>query len=213
MPTELIDISLPVSTDSVVWPSAPRPRFERRLSIDRGDAVNDSNIAMNVHTGTHIDAPAHHFADGQTSEASDLNALVGEAWVLGVPDVGEITPDHLANAWPPSGAERVLLKTRNSRLWAEGVARFQEDFCALTAAAAEWLVAHGVRLIGVDYLSVQRFRDSNAVHQILLRANVILLEGLDLTPAEPGKYELLCLPMKLVGLEGAPARAVLRRSR
>jgi arylformamidase len=213
MPAEVIDISLPVSSATVVWPSSPRPKFDRRLSIDGGDPVNDSNIFMNAHTGTHIDAPLHHFADGDAIDAADFDALLGDAWVLSMPDVAEITPERLSAVWPAGGAERVLLKTRNSRLWAQGATQFTEDFCALTAPAADWLVAHGVRLIGIDYLSVQRFNDSPAVHQVLLRAKVVLLEGLDLTVPAPGKYELLCLPIRLVGLEAAPARVVLRTLR
>jgi arylformamidase len=210
MSAEVIDVSLPVSSASIVWPSAPAPSFQRRLSIDRGDAVNDSNVFMNAHTGTHIDAPLHHFADGEAADAAPLDALIGDAWVLSIPDVAEITPERLARAWPASGAERVLLQTRNSRLWAAGFSEFTKDFCALTAPAAEWLVSRGVRLVGIDYLSVQRFHDSNAVHQVLLGAKVVLLEGLDLSTVRSGNYELLCLPIKLVGIEAAPARVVLR---
>src|ERR1051326_7246244 len=126
-----------------------------------------------------------------------------------IPDVDEITPDRVAAAWP-DGAKRVLFKTRNSRLWADGATSFHEDFCALTSPAATWLADHGVRLVGVDYLSVQRFRESNAVHQVLLTKGVVLLEGLDLSGVAAGKYELLCLPIRLMNAEAAPARVVLR---
>lgn len=210
MPSDVIDVSLPVSSATVVWPSSPPPKFDRRLSIERGDPVNDSNIFMNAHTGSHIDAPLHHFADGDAVDAIGFDALLGDAWVLSIPDVAEITPERLSGVWPDGGAKRVLLHTRNSHLWAQGASRFTEDYAALTAAAADWLVAHGVRLIGIDYLSVQRFSDSPAVHQILLGAKVVLLEGLDLSKVAPGKYELLCLPLKLIGVEAAPARVVLR---
>lgn len=210
MAIKLFDISVSVSPSSVVWPLAPQPVLERRLSIARGDPVNDSNLFMNVHTGTHIDAPLHHFAAGAASDAVSLDTLIGEAWVLDMVDALEIEPDTLAHAWPSGSTARVLLKTRNSRLWADGISRFVDDYCALTAGAAAWLLGRGVKLVGIDYLSVQRFADPPTVHRSLLSADVVLLEGLDLSMVPAGRYELLCLPLKLIGAEGAPARAVLR---
>lgn len=210
MAIELFDISVPVSPMTVVWPRAPQPELERRLSIARGDAVNDSNLFMNVHTGTHIDAPLHHFAGGAASEAVSLAALIGEAWVLDMLEVPEIGPETLARAWPTAPPVRVLLKTKNSRLWADRGSRFVENYCGLTVAAAEWLLDRRINLVGIDYLSVQRFADPPTVHRLLLSAEVVLLEGLDLSMVAAGRYELLCLPLKLVGAEGAPARAVLR---
>ena len=111
----------------------------------------------------------------------------------------------------PNGTTRLLLHTRNSELWERGVTEFRKDFVALTSDAAQWLVDQGIRLIGVDYLSVHRYGDGPLTHQILLRAGIIIVEGLNLTDVAPGKYELICLPLRLDGADGAPARAVLRK--
>jgi arylformamidase len=210
MSGKLIDVSVPVSATTVVWPSAPSPVFERRLSIERGDAVNDSNVFMNAHTGTHIDAPLHHFDGAMAADQVAFEALLGDAWVISLPDVATITADRLAAVWPEAPVKRVLFKTRNSALWSAHGPGFFEDFCALTPDGAEWLAARSVLLVGIDYLSVQRFADSNAVHRTLLGAGIVLLEGLDLSAAPPGRYELLCLPLRLVGLEASPARVILR---
>lgn len=210
MATDLIDISVPVSATSVVWPGAPHPVLTRRLSLEQGDPVNDSNLFMNVHTGTHIDAPLHHFGTGAAADAVSLEALVGEAWVAEVPEADALTAAVLERVWPAGGTARLLLKTSNSRLWTERAA-FTEAYAALTEDAARWLLGRQVRLVGIDYLSVQRFGDTPAVHQVLLGAGVVLVEGLNLSAAAPGRYELLCLPLKLPEADGAPARAVLRR--
>ena len=211
MPTEIIDISLLISHASVVWPSASRPRLTRRLSIDRGDPVNDSDLFMNVHTGTHIDAPLHHFEEGSAADKVPLDSLLGKAWVADLVSAPDITADVLEKAWPQEGATRILLKTRNSNLWAEQRTDFTPDYSALTKDSAGWLLSRGVRLVGIDYLSVQRFLDPPAVHRLLLGAGVVLLEGLDLSNARAGWYELICLPLKLAGSDGSPARAVLRK--
>ena len=214
MPTELIDISLRISPEaSVVWPEAPRPSLTRWKSIRQGDPCNDSHLFMNVHTGTHIDAPLHFLPDGPAADRVPLEAMIGEAWVVDCGDSPAITVPVLEQAWPDGAVERLLCRTRNSRLWQDGRREFTPDFCALTQETAEWLLAHGVRLVGVDYLSVQRYGDPPTVHQVLLRAGVVLLEGVDLSRVSPGRYELLCLPLKLAEADGAPARAVLRRVR
>lgn len=210
MGNELIDISVLVSPTSVVWPSVPRPVLTARLSQDRGDPVNDSNLAMNVHTGTHVDAPRHHFNDGPGADRLPLDALVGEAWVADVGDATVIGPDELAQAWPRTGTRRLLLKTRNSALWTRTPDQFTPEYAALTPEGARWLVSRAVVLVGIDYLSVQRFDDPPDVHRVLLGAGTVIVEGLDLSAAAPGAYELLCLPVKLAGCDGAPARAVLR---
>lgn len=211
MPTELIDISLSVSPTSVVWPSAPQPQLTRRLAIAQGDTVNDSNLFMNVHTGTHIDAPRHHFEQGYGADRVPLEALVGDAWVVDFTGEQAIEQGLLQRLWPPAGASRLLCRTRNSQYWENGRRDFTADYCALTADAAAWLVERKIKLLGVDYLSVQQYADSPAVHRILLKAGVVLLEGLNLSQVRPGPYELLCLPLKLADADGAPARAVLRR--
>jgi arylformamidase len=207
---EMIDISLPISPASVVWPSASKPQLTRRLSIDRGDAVNDTDLFMNVHTGTHIDAPVHHLQHAWGADSAPLDAMIGEAFVIDLSGCQDIDAHALESAWP-SNATRVLLKTRNSKLWERRHAEFTPGYAALTENTGDWLVSRGVRLIGTDYLSIQRFSDSNRVHKVLLGAGVVILEGLDLSAVNAGRYELLCLPLKLMGADGAPARAVLRK--
>jgi len=211
MPNELIDISLNISERSVVWPTAPRPSLTPRLSMARGDAVNDSNLFMNVHTGTHIDAPRHHLQDGASTEAVPLEALVGEAWVVDLTGCAAIDVAWLQRLWPRGPVTRLLCKTSNSRYWENGAAAFVPDYCALTVEAAAWLVQQRVQLVGIDYLSIQRYEDPPTVHRVLLAAGIVLVEGLNLSSVSAGRYELFCLPLKLVGADGAPARAVLRR--
>jgi arylformamidase len=211
MMSEIVDISLSISPKSVVWPTAPSPSLTRRLSIARGDLVNDSNLFMNVHTGTHLDAPLHHFEEGLAAHEMSLDSLLGEVWVADLSNDVDITVKALERVWPAGEIARILLKTRNSRLWAERHTDFTSDYSALTQESAAWLVDRCVRLVGIDYLSVQRFADPPTVHRVLLRAGVVLLEGLDLSGVAAGRWELLCLPLKLVGADGAPARAILRR--
>ena len=127
-----------------------------------------------------------------------------------LPDYKTITPEKLASINLPQDTERLLLRTRNSEFWKAKVTDFRKDYTALTAGAAQWIVEREIKLIGIDYLSIQCFNDNPVTHKILLKSNVIILEGLNLTDVSPGKYELLCLPIRLTGTEGAPARAVLR---
>ena len=128
-----------------------------------------------------------------------------------LPHYKTITPKELVSINLPQDTERLLLRTRNSGFWKANVTDFRKDYTALTAEAAQWIVDRGLKLIGIDYLSIQRFGDKPATHKILLRGNVTILEGLNLTGILPGNYELLCLPIRLTGTEGAPARAVLRK--
>ena len=140
-----------------------------------------------------------------------METLVGPAVVASLHDVASVTAADLEALDLPGDVQRLLLKTRNSDLWANGVNEFRPDFVALTADAADWVVQREMLLIGVDYLSVQRFRDGPQVHVTLLQAGVVILEGLNLSSAPPGKYELVCLPLKLADADGAPARAILRQ--
>jgi arylformamidase len=207
-----IDISLPISPDLPAWPGAPSVEFARRLDIGRGDAVNDTNMYCNVHTGTHIDAPLHYLPDGLSAADISLDALIGPAVVVDLSEIDVVTAETLERLNLPASTQRLLLRTRNSRLWVEGVREFRTDYVALTVDAAQWIVDHGLRLIGMDYLSVQRYHDGPETHLILLRAGVVIVEGLNLAEVLAGEYELICLPLRLVGAEGAPARAILRQS-
>ena len=206
----LIDISVAISPDLPIWPGSPDICLDRRLSLEKGDIANDTTIQFSVHTGTHVDAPSHFVHDGYSVEQMPLDVLVGEAIVVDLSDVDAITPDMLDNLDLPAGVQRLLIRTRNSNLWEQQVKEFQTDFVALTAEAAQWIVDRGIRLIGVDYLSVQRFYDGSDTHLNLLNAEVIIVEGLNLASVRPGRYELICLPIKLAGAEGAPARALLK---
>ena len=203
------DISLPVSPELPVWPGDPP--FERKLidSIANGGQTNTSFIAMSAHMGTHIDAPDHFLGDGRTIENLPINILCGRVYVLHLPDVPLITADMLAQADIPPRTRRILFKTRNSIFWQNQEKHFQTDFTALAPDAAEYLVEHAFKLVGIDYLSIAPYANGRPTHQILLRAGVVILEGLNLASVAPGRYTLQCLPIKLVGSDGAPARAVL----
>ena len=204
------DISVSVSATLPVWPGDPPILLERYMAISAGDVANVSHLACSVHVGTHVDAPIH-FVDGSSAvENLPLDILIGPTAVVELLDVDAITADCLEALALPSNMTRLLFKTRNSELWADPRHDFYPDFVALTPDAANWVVRRGIRLLGVDYLSVQRFHDPEpTTHRILLGAGVVIVEGLDLSAVRPGTYQLLCLPLKLVGSDGAPARAVL----
>lgn len=207
---EYLDISLTMSPDLPHWPGSPTIELIRRRDMARGDAVNDSTLFCGVHTGTHVDAPLHFLANGADVTHLALDVLIGPAVVAVLPDVTSVTADDLEALNLPVDTQRLLLRTRNSEGWRRGDREFRSDFVALTVAAARWIAARGIRLIGVDYLSVQIFRGDPHTHIALLEAEVVIVEGLNLAEVAPGLYELICLPLKLAGAEGAPARAVLR---
>ncbi len=210
--SRIIDISVGLENGMVAWPGSIGYTHEWTGHIGPGSDSNNSVMHTDVHIGTHLDAPLHFVAGGGTVEGLPLDVLVGPAWVADLPELagGAISADVLDGADIPDGTERLLLRTGNSTLWHDGHDAFYEDFAALTADGAQWVVDRGIRLVGVDYLSVQRFHDGPETHQILLGAEVIAVEGLNLYDVEPGRYELIVLPLKLVGAEGAPARAILR---
>jgi len=207
---DYIDISLLLSPELLCWPGSPPLELRRRRNMINGDKCNDSDLSCNLHTGTHVDAPLHFLADGADVTALALDTLIGPAVVAALPEVDVITADDLERLALPPHTRRLLLRTRNSESWSRGDREFHRDFVALTADAAHWVVARGIQLIGVDYLSVQRFHDGPETHITLLQAGVVILEGLNLSQVVPGDYELICLPLKLAGAEGAPARTVLR---
>jgi len=204
----IYDISVPVREGMPVWPGDPEVQVRKALALARGDAANVSALSLGAHTGTHMDAPYHFLEEGLAIDRIPLELCVGPARVVEVPALVAIGPADL-EPLPVRGCVRLLLKTRNSTLWRrEG---FQEDFVHLTGEGAAFLVAAGVRLLGIDYLSVEGYRVTGApAHHALLQAGVFLLEGLDLSAVPPGEYELLCLPLRLTGADGAPARALLR---
>jgi len=205
------DISLTISPDMPVWPGDPRVSIQRIAKISDGANANISRIEMSVHTGTHLDAPNHFLdQDKTTVEQLDLRILLGRAYVLHLPDeVDLVTRNVLENADIPPRTRRLLLRTRNSHLWAGQNNEFDPTFVGIDASGAEYLTEHGIRLIGVDYLSVAPFHEGRPPHEILLGDGIVIVEGLDLSQVSQGRYMLYCLPLKLLGAEGAPARAIL----
>lgn len=205
------DISLTISNHLPVWPGDPSVTLERIGKMEDGDSSNVTRMEMCVHTGTHVDAP-YHFLGGETAtvDSLSLKLLTGRAYVLHLPDeVDEINRDVLEQAEIPPRTRRLLFKTRNSEYWARQTPDFQKDFVAITADGAQYLVDRGVKLVGVDYLSAAPFQQPRPTHEILLEAGVIIVEGLDLSQVSQGRYTFYCLPLKLQGSDGSPARAIL----
>jgi len=192
----IIDISMPIGPDTPVWPGDPPVVMEPVARVAAGDPADVSRLTLGTHTGTHVDPPAHFLAGGATVDALPLDVLVGPAVVADLTAAGPIDAARLAAQVPGDGTSRVLLKTGA----ADG---------ALTPEGAAWLVERGVRLVGADTLSIEPETRDYPVHRILLGAGVVIVEGLDLSAAAAGRYQLLCLPLRISGGDGAPARAVL----
>jgi arylformamidase len=205
----IYDISLPISESLVVWPGDPPIRITQPAHLERGDVATISRLDMGAHTGTHVDAPAHFVAGGSGVDSLDLEVLVGPAWVVHALEADVLSAEVLERLVIPPGVERLLFRTRNSEQWARSAPEFSKDFVGITQDGARWLLDHGVRLVGIDYLSVAPFHDTVPTHQLLLQAGVILVEGLNLSEVAPGVYRLVCLPLKIRGADGAPARAIL----
>jgi arylformamidase len=201
----IYDVTSPISPELPVWPGDPPVSLARVKRMEAGAKSNLSHLACSAHAGTHVDAPLHFIADGADVTSLPLDILVGPAQVVALPDVDAITASALER-FDLKGVSRLLFKTRNSGLMHT---RFTKDFVALTTDAAQWVVERGVRLVGVDYLSVEGFGGDGSVHRALLGAGVIVIEGLDLSDVPPGDYVLHCLPLKLADSEGAPARVIL----
>ena len=201
------DISLNLSTETPRWVTAAPLEVHERRRISRGDDATASALTVSVHAGTHVDAPFHFLADGTSIDALPLERFIGPALVHAVDAGRHITEAHV-RAIPLDGATRVLFKTRNSELLKQP--DYDPSFTAFSLEAARALVARGVELVGLDYLSVAHAEDQVPVHRAFLDHGVILLEGIDLSAVPAGRYELMCLPIRLKGLDGAPCRAVLR---
>jgi arylformamidase len=207
---KIFDISLLISPDMPVWPGDQRVVIEQVSSMDAGAHDNVSRLLCSVHCGTHVDAPHHFLNDKRTVESLPLNILIGRARVIEFPEeVGLITAKILEKSAVPSTTTRLLLKTRNSYLWKNHRTDFFKDFVGISEDGAGWLIRSGIRLVGIDYLSIAPFSQGTLIHRKLLKPGMILLEGLDLSAVSPGTYDLYCLPLKLSGSDGAPARAIL----
>jgi arylformamidase len=203
-----IDITVPIRHAMIGWPGDPRVEVQRKRSIEEGDAYNLTWLTMSAHTGTHMDAPLHFVEAASSMGELPLDAVLGPCRVIPIEDPVAVRPAELPADL--AAGERILFKTRNSerRWWEEP---FREDYVYISQDAARVLVNAGVRTVGVDYLSVGGFhQDLAETHHILLGAGMWLIEGLDLTQVAPGRYELACLPLRILGSDGAPARAALR---
>jgi arylformamidase len=209
----IFDVSVPISSRTPTYPGDPGIDISQWLSLESGDPANVTALSFGAHTGTHIDAPAHFLPGGEKLSSLSLDTLVGEVRVLELPDdVYEISENHI-ESYCPAGPTRVLFKTRNSAFWNETDGEFHTDYTYISPGAARRLVANGVRLIGIDYLSVEQYQSTSfETHQILLSNHVIIVEGLDLRGINSGVYELICLPLKITegSGDGAPARVILR---
>lgn len=209
----IYDISLTISPSLPTWPGDPGLVLEQFESMDKGAHANVTSISSSLHLGTHVDAPHHFLNDGRTVEGLPLDVLTGPCYVVQLPDgIDAITEDVLARTEINSDMKRILFGTSNSHQWARGESKFRDDFVAITEDGAEWLVERGVQLVGVDYLSVAPFGDSEPTHNVLLKAGVVIVEGLNLSNVVRGFYTLYCLPLKIAGADGAPARAILIQS-
>lgn len=206
---KLLDVSVSLAAGIPAYPGNPEFELQPVKRISAGGSSNVSKLVMGTHTGTHVDAPKHFFDDGAGVDALSLDLLLGRARVVEITKRGGIGRDELAAAGLREDI-RVLLKTPNSALWnGEG---FHQDYTYLAEDGARYLVDQGVKVVGIDYLSVEQFKKAGApAHRALLSHAVVIIEGLNLSEADAGMYEMYCLPLKIVGGDGAPARVILRR--
>lgn len=204
-----IDISVLIKPDMHHWPGDPEFKITRTMDMDKGDIDNVSMLEMGSHTGTHMDAPLHFLKNGKSLDQLPLNAVVGPARVIEIRDDKTIKPEELEKHNIKKG-ERILFKTSNSSIaWKNK--DFYKDFVYISLKASEYLVKKGISVVGIDYLSVGGFyAEGDKIHQTLLGAGIWVIEGLDLSNVGAGEYELICLPLKILGSDGAPARVVLR---
>ena len=212
-PVPIYDVTVPVGNELPTWPGDPAVEIADWRSLSAGDGASVSVLSFGAHTGTHVDAPAHFIEGAAQVESLPLDVLIGEAQVIEVPDdMGIINEEFvIANCTPET--TRVLFKTRNSAFWSESEPEFHTDFTYLDLNAAQRLVEQGIRLVGIDYLSIEKYDSTNhETHLALLSYGVVILEGLNLTDVPAGRYELICLPLRLRTTkgDGAPARVVLR---
>jgi arylformamidase len=205
---KIYDVTAPLSADLPTFPGDPRVQLEFTHRISEGHAYNAAKLTLGVHSGTHVDAPYHFLADGATVDQLPLELLIGRARVLDMTALDRIDRADLERADLRDDI-RVLFKTRMSGQLRQPA--FQEDFVYLTPEGASYLAKVGIKLVGIDYLSIEKFGSQNyGAHHALLGAGVVVIEGLDLSEVEAGEYELSCLPLRIAGADGSPARVVLR---
>lgn len=206
--SRIYDISAPVETRGLVYPGNPEIEIAPQQAISQGAGANVSRISFGSHTGTHVDAAKHFFDDGQTVDNIPLEKLIGPAILIAVDDSNmSVTAADLAT-FDLASQTRVLIRTRNSSFLHER--EFHRDFTFLAPDGAEYLVSKGIELVGVDYLSIEQFHSGHhRTHRTLLEKNIVIVEGLNLRDVPTGEYDFICLPLRLAGLDGAPARAAL----
>jgi arylformamidase len=208
----IYDVTVPLSNDMSTYPGDPGVQITNWYSLANGDSANVTRLNFGAHTGTHVDAPAHFIAAATPSEQLSLDVLIGEVQVIEVPeDVASISRAFVEEQL--SNSTRVLFKTRNSRFWQDHPTEFRKDFTYLELSAAEYLAERGVMLVGIDYLSIEEFGQTNhPTHLALLKHGIVIVEGLNLGSVTAGRYELICLPLRIRSGngDGAPARAILR---
>jgi arylformamidase len=205
----IFDISVGINSDLPVWPGDPQVRIESAGSIKKGDTCNLSYLHISAHSGTHIDAPLHFIDEGGSIGSIALERLMGRVQVVEVPPgTQRINAAIIADLPIQPGTERILFKTENSVLWKSGQPFFYA-YTALDASGADSLIQLGIQLVGIDYLSISIFDEVIPPHLLLLSNGIIILEGCDLSNVQPGLYTLICLPLKVNEIEGAPVRAIL----
>ncbi|HZS46976.1 MAG TPA: cyclase family protein [Blastocatellia bacterium] len=206
---KIYDVSVQLSADLPTYPGDPKISFEQSSSISKGDPANVTRIDMGSHTGTHIDAPYHFIDDGPKLDQLKLEIMMGRTHVLQV--TAPVINESVLEEFDFTDKTRVLFKTRNSYLWDRGP-EFVKDYVYIEPSAAELLVREGIKLVGIDYLSVEKFGSTKfETHLEFLRNDIVILEGLNLKEVEPGDYDMVCLPMRLASGDGAPARVILRK--
>lgn len=204
------DVTLTIREGMPVWPGEPEVTLQRVKKLEEGANSNVTYMGFAVHTGTHVDAPCHFLADDDGVDRLPLDVLVGDAVVVEMPQsVDQITAADIAASGLAKGTERVLFKTRNSHYWIEGSVSFQPNFVGITEDGAQALVEMGVKLVGIDYLSIAPYKKSRPTHLVMFQSKMVVIEGLDLSKVNPGMYTLYCLPLKLSNADGAPARVIL----
>jgi len=207
---KIYDITLTITPGMPVWPGDPSLKLARVNKIEDGANANVSHIDMSVHTGTHLDSPYHFLNHGKSVETLPLDVLIGAVQVIELADSCDVIDSRvLETAGIQTHVERVLFKTRNSHYWEKNLTEFQTNFVGINEDGAQFLVDRGIRLVGIDYLSISPYKHSRPTHEILLKSDVVILEGANLSGVPAGDYELICLPLKLGGSDGAPARVVL----
>ncbi|HJQ11714.1 MAG TPA: cyclase family protein [Gemmatimonadaceae bacterium] len=206
--SRIYDVSVPIRTGGLVYPGNPEITVELQQAVAKGASANVSYVRFGSHTGTHADASRHFFDDGQSVDKIPLERLIGPAVLIAFPDdVRSVTADHLKGK-NLRGHKRVLIRTRNSALLSQN--DFVPDYTFLAPDGAQYLVDLGIELVGVDYLSIEQFHSGHhRTHRTLLERSVVIIEGLNLSAPPPGEYQFICLPLRLEGCDGAPARAVL----